>query len=137
MNCRGERTAASIVAADAGPAGLGFAAVGCAVIWLGGAISVTAWGQWLICARLLLPLSGDLPWRTRAFLRDAHERGCYASPAPSTSSATTSSRNCTHPPRMPRRRSSTLTFSRSAGRGVPGPGWPCCPALCRARASGA
>jgi hypothetical protein len=25
--------------------------------------------------RLLLPLSGELPWRTRAFLRDAHERG--------------------------------------------------------------
>ena len=24
---------------------------------------------------LLLPLRGELPWRTRAFLRDAHERG--------------------------------------------------------------
>lgn len=55
--------------------GLGFAAVGCATVWVGGAISVTAWGQWLICGRLLLPLAGKLPWRTRAFLRDAHERG--------------------------------------------------------------
>jgi hypothetical protein len=55
--------------------GLGYAAVGCATAWLGGAVSVTAWGQWLICGRLLLPLTGELPWRTPAFLRDAHERG--------------------------------------------------------------
>lgn len=55
--------------------GLGFAVVGCVTVWLGGAISVTAWGQWIICGRLLLPLSGELPWRARAFLRDAHERG--------------------------------------------------------------
>ena len=55
--------------------GLGFAVVACVTIWLGGAISVTAWGQWLICGRLLRPLSGELPWRTRAFLRDAHDRG--------------------------------------------------------------
>lgn len=55
--------------------GLAFAVVGGATIWLGGAISVTAWGQWLICGRLLLPLRRKLPWRTRAFLRDAHERG--------------------------------------------------------------
>jgi hypothetical protein len=55
--------------------GLAYAAVGCATVWLGGAISVTAWGQWLICGRLLLPLKGQLPWRARAFLRDAHERG--------------------------------------------------------------
>jgi hypothetical protein len=49
--------------------------VGCATVWLGGAVSVTAWGQWLICGHLLLPLSGKLPWRAHAFLRDAHERG--------------------------------------------------------------
>lgn len=55
--------------------GLGFAVVGCTAVWLGGAVSVTAWGQWLICGRLLLPLSGKLPWRTHAFLRHAHERG--------------------------------------------------------------
>jgi hypothetical protein len=55
--------------------GLGFAAVGCATVWLGGAISVTAWGQWLIRGRLLLPLRGELPWRTRAFLSNAHQRG--------------------------------------------------------------
>jgi hypothetical protein len=65
-----------VIGLEQGPlVGLGFAAVGCATVWLGGAISVTAWGQWLICGRLLLPLRGDLPWRTRAFLRDAHERG--------------------------------------------------------------
>jgi len=65
-----------LIGLEAGPlVGLGFAVVGCAAIWLGGAISVTAWGQWLICGRLLLPLRGKLPWRTRAFLRDAHERG--------------------------------------------------------------
>ncbi|MGH3168746.1 MAG: hypothetical protein ACRDN0_23055, partial [Trebonia sp.] len=65
-----------LIGLEQGPlVGLGFAAVGCATIWLGGAISVTAWGQWLICGRLLLPLSGKLPWRTRAFLRDAHDRG--------------------------------------------------------------
>lgn len=65
-----------LIGLEQGPVvGLGFAAVGCATIWLGGAISVTAWGQWLICGRLLLPLRGKLPWRTRAFLRDAHECG--------------------------------------------------------------
>jgi hypothetical protein len=66
----------SLIGLEQGPiVGLGFAAVGCATVWLGGAISVTAWGQWLIRGRLLLPLKGDLPWRTRAFLRDAHQRG--------------------------------------------------------------
>jgi hypothetical protein len=55
--------------------GMAFAAVACATVWLGGAISLTAWGQWLIYGRLLLPITGKLPWRTRTFLRDAHERG--------------------------------------------------------------
>jgi hypothetical protein len=65
-----------LIGLEQGPfVGLGFAAVACATVWLGGAISVTAWGQWLICGRLLLPLKGDMPWRTRAFLRDAHNRG--------------------------------------------------------------
>jgi hypothetical protein len=65
-----------LIGLEQGPlVGLGFAAVGCATIWLGGAISATAWGQWLICGRLLLPLRGELPWRSRAFLHDAHERG--------------------------------------------------------------
>lgn len=65
-----------LIGLEKGPlAGLGFAVVGCVTVWLGGAVSVTAWGQWLIRGRLLLPLKGKLPWRTRAFLRDAHERG--------------------------------------------------------------
>lgn len=65
-----------LIGLEQGPlVGLGYAAVGCATVWLGGAISVTAWGQWLICGRLLLPLTGELPWRTLAFLRDARVRG--------------------------------------------------------------
>jgi hypothetical protein len=65
-----------LIGLEQGPlVGLGYAAVGCATVWLGGAISVTAWGQWLIYGRLLLPLRRKLPWRTRAFLHDAHERG--------------------------------------------------------------
>lgn len=65
-----------LIGLEQGPlVGLGFAAVACVTIWLAGAISVTAWGQWVICGRLLLPLRGKLPWRTREFLRDAHERG--------------------------------------------------------------
>jgi hypothetical protein len=65
-----------IIGLEQGPlVGLGFAAVVCAAVWLGGAISVTAWGQWLLFGRLVLPLRGKLPWRTRAFLRNAHVRG--------------------------------------------------------------
>ncbi|MER5555156.1 helix-turn-helix domain-containing protein [Streptomyces sp. NPDC002793] len=39
------------------------------------ALCFTAWGQWLIFARLLLPLRGQLPWNTEAFLKDAYQRG--------------------------------------------------------------
>ncbi|WP_221329144.1 NACHT domain-containing protein [Actinoplanes sp. L3-i22] len=35
----------------------------------------TAWVQWLILARVWLPLRGRLPWRLPAFLADAHDRG--------------------------------------------------------------
>ncbi|MFE0459428.1 helix-turn-helix domain-containing protein [Kitasatospora sp. NPDC058965] len=35
----------------------------------------TAWGQWLLFARLCLPLSGRLPWAGMAFLEDAYRRG--------------------------------------------------------------
>ncbi|MFC4068702.1 NACHT domain-containing protein [Actinoplanes subglobosus] len=35
----------------------------------------TAWVQWLILARVWLPLRGRLPWRLPAFLDDAHDRG--------------------------------------------------------------
>ncbi|WP_063839307.1 helix-turn-helix domain-containing protein [Streptomyces roseus] len=50
-----------------------------AVVGLGGgtayALSFTAWGRWVVRARLWLPLTGKLPWDTAAFLDDAHRRG--------------------------------------------------------------
>ncbi|MER5635904.1 helix-turn-helix domain-containing protein [Kitasatospora sp. NPDC002227] len=50
-----------------------------AVGGLGGAVSYalafTAWGQWVLLTRLLLPLTGRLPWDTAAFLDDAYHRG--------------------------------------------------------------
>ncbi|MQS16880.1 XRE family transcriptional regulator [Streptomyces kaniharaensis] len=46
---------------------------------IGGALSYalgfTAWGQWLILARVWLPLTGRLPWNVAAFLDDAYQRG--------------------------------------------------------------
>ncbi|MFJ6698031.1 helix-turn-helix domain-containing protein [Streptomyces sp. NPDC091272] len=46
---------------------------------LGGAtaylLTFTAWGQWLLLARFLLPLTGRLPWNPAAFLDDAYRRG--------------------------------------------------------------
>jgi transcriptional regulator with XRE-family HTH domain len=46
---------------------------------LGGAIayalSLTAWGQWLLFGRIWLPLTGRLPWSALAFLADAYRRG--------------------------------------------------------------
>ncbi len=38
-------------------------------------LSLTAWGQWLVFARVWLPLTGRLPWALPAFLRDAYRRG--------------------------------------------------------------
>jgi len=38
-------------------------------------LMTTAWGQWLVFARLWLPLAGRLPWRLPAFLQDAYRRG--------------------------------------------------------------
>ncbi|MBO0803669.1 MAG: hypothetical protein J2P25_11425 [Nocardiopsaceae bacterium] len=35
----------------------------------------TAWGQWLVMARVVLPLTGRLPWRLTGFLQDAYNRG--------------------------------------------------------------
>jgi len=35
----------------------------------------TAWGQWLLFARIWLPLTGRLPWAVTEFLGDAHTRG--------------------------------------------------------------
>ncbi|MFE4972016.1 NACHT domain-containing protein [Kitasatospora sp. NPDC056651] len=43
---------------------------------LGAALALTAWGEWVIIARIWLPLTGRLPWRAMSFFEDAHrERG--------------------------------------------------------------
>ncbi|WP_063894107.1 helix-turn-helix domain-containing protein [Streptomyces natalensis] len=42
---------------------------------LGYALSLTAWGQWAVLARLWLPLTGRLPWSLVTFLEDAYQRG--------------------------------------------------------------
>lgn len=46
---------------------------------LGGAssyvLSFTAWGRWVVLCRVLLPLTGRLPWDMAAFLDDAYRRG--------------------------------------------------------------
>ncbi|MFE4977745.1 hypothetical protein ACFRAR_37285 [Kitasatospora sp. NPDC056651] len=43
---------------------------------LGAALALTAWGEWVVIARIWLPLSGRLPWRAMSFFEDAHrERG--------------------------------------------------------------
>ena len=55
--------------------GIVYTVIGGLTIGIGGAISVTAWGQWVLFGRLWLPLTRKLPWRTRAFLDDAHQRG--------------------------------------------------------------
>jgi hypothetical protein len=38
-------------------------------------LSLTAWGQWLLFSRFLLPLRRRLPWAVLAFLDDAYRRG--------------------------------------------------------------
>ncbi|WP_344678533.1 NACHT domain-containing protein [Saccharopolyspora taberi] len=38
-------------------------------------LALTAWGSWLLFARLWLPLTGRLPWRPKRFLEDAYDRG--------------------------------------------------------------
>ncbi|WP_338596752.1 hypothetical protein [Saccharopolyspora sp. SCSIO 74807] len=37
--------------------------------------ALSAWGQWVLFARLWLPLTRRLPWRPKMFLEDAYERG--------------------------------------------------------------
>lgn len=39
------------------------------------ALCMTAWGRWLVFARVWLPLTGRLPWALLAFLEDAYRRG--------------------------------------------------------------
>jgi transcriptional regulator with XRE-family HTH domain len=40
-----------------------------------GAASLTAWGTWMVFARVWLPLNGRLPWALPEFLEDAYRRG--------------------------------------------------------------
>jgi len=42
---------------------------------IGYALSLTAWGQWVVFARVWLPLTGRLPVAVTAFLDDAYRRG--------------------------------------------------------------
>ncbi|MCC3774883.1 NACHT domain-containing protein [Streptomyces sp. UNOB3_S3] len=42
---------------------------------LGYALTLTAWGQWVVFSRIWLPLTGRLPWDVVAFLEDAYRRG--------------------------------------------------------------
>ncbi|MEW1654009.1 hypothetical protein [Streptomyces sp. NPDC093707] len=44
-------------------------------IGLAYAFSLTAWGHWVILARIWLPLTGHLPRNPAAFLKEAHRRG--------------------------------------------------------------
>ncbi|MFC4852925.1 NACHT domain-containing protein [Actinophytocola glycyrrhizae] len=40
-----------------------------------GASSLTAWGTWMVFARVWLPVNGRLPWTLPEFLEDAYRRG--------------------------------------------------------------
>jgi transcriptional regulator with XRE-family HTH domain len=55
--------------------GLSYGLVLGLAVWLGVALSLTAWGQWLALSRIWLPLHGRLPWALIAFLDDACQRG--------------------------------------------------------------
>lgn len=57
------------------PDGLRFGLLTAFGAGLGTALSLTAWGQWTVFARLWLPLTGRLPRAAMAFLDDAHRRG--------------------------------------------------------------
>ncbi len=55
--------------------GMALGLVGAIGAGLGYALSVTAWGQWVVFGRLWLPLTGRLPWAVPTFLDDAYRRG--------------------------------------------------------------
>ncbi|WP_255953753.1 helix-turn-helix domain-containing protein [Streptomyces odontomachi] len=42
---------------------------------VGYGLTLTAWGQWVLIARIWLPLTGRLPWALMSFLDDAYQRG--------------------------------------------------------------
>lgn len=52
-----------------------FGVMGGLTIGVCGAFSITAWGQWVVFARIWLPLTGRMPWAVAAFLDDACGRG--------------------------------------------------------------
>jgi hypothetical protein len=61
---------------DQGPGLVFFAALASGLAaGLGYVVTMTAWGQWVVLARLWLPLTGRLPWALNAFLDDACRRG--------------------------------------------------------------
>ncbi|GAB1511582.1 helix-turn-helix domain-containing protein [Actinophytocola sp. KF-1] len=55
--------------------GLAFGLVGGIGGAVGFALALTAWGQWVVFARVWLPLTGRLPFAVHAFLDDAYRRG--------------------------------------------------------------
>ncbi|HEY3611475.1 MAG TPA: TIR domain-containing protein [Pseudonocardiaceae bacterium] len=55
--------------------GLVFGLEGAFGAGVGYGLCLTAWGQWVVLARIWLPLTGRLPWRLVAFLDDACQRG--------------------------------------------------------------
>ncbi|WP_380280615.1 NACHT domain-containing protein [Kitasatospora purpeofusca] len=57
------------------PAGLRFGLLTAFGAGLGAMLSLSAWGQWTVFARLWLPLTGRLPRAAMDFLEDAHRRG--------------------------------------------------------------
>ncbi|MFJ1707462.1 hypothetical protein [Kitasatospora sp. NPDC088346] len=58
-----------------GPAlGTEFGIMGALVVTTGSVLSLSAWGQWVVLARIWLPLTGRLPWALNAFLDDAYAR---------------------------------------------------------------
>jgi hypothetical protein len=55
--------------------GLSIGVIGGVIGSLSYAIAFTAWGQWVLLARIWLPLTGRMPWAITAFLDDAYRRG--------------------------------------------------------------
>jgi hypothetical protein len=55
--------------------GLAIGAVGGLVGASSYVLVFTAWGHWVLFGRILLPLTGRLPWATITFLDDAYQRG--------------------------------------------------------------
>ncbi|WP_371493947.1 NACHT domain-containing protein [Kitasatospora sp. NBC_00374] len=55
--------------------GIVFGIMGALVTATGSVFSLSAWGQWVVFARIWLPLTGRLPWALTAFLDDAYQRG--------------------------------------------------------------